>query len=104
MKMGKKLAESFCDHVCSEDADLYYDAFCKWASQNCDQVGTFFWSDMAIMVRDCGHKHSAHALYRLASVLASELCREKDFIGRIGRVFEACAERFGVLEEDIVKR
>jgi hypothetical protein len=104
MKMSKKLAEDFCDHVCSEDAELYYEAFCQWAAGRCDQVGTFFWSDLAIQVRDCGHKHSAHALYRLASVLASELNREKDFIGRIGRAFTACAERFGVEEEDIVRR
>jgi hypothetical protein len=102
--MGKGLAEKFCDHVCDDDAELYYDAFCRWAAVNCDQVGTFFWSDLAIQVRDCGHKHSTHAMYRLASVLASELNRDKDFIGRIGRAFEACAERFGVHEEDIVKR
>lgn len=104
MRMGKGLAEKFCDHVCSEDAELHYDALCLWAATNCDNVGTFFWSDMAVQVRDCGHKKSMQAMYRLASVLASELHRDKDFIGRIGRAFGACAERFGVEEEDVIRR
>jgi hypothetical protein len=33
MKMSKKLAEDFCDHVCGEDAELYYEAFCQWAAK-----------------------------------------------------------------------
>jgi hypothetical protein len=101
--MGKTLAEKFCDHVCEEDTALHYDGFCRWAAGNCDQVGTFFWSDMALQVKACGHKKSADALFRLACVLNSELCRDKDFIRRIGRTFTACAERFGVEEADIVR-
>jgi hypothetical protein len=104
MRMGKALAEKFCDYVCSEDAEFYYDAFCSWLATNCERVGTQGFSDLAFYVRECGHKSSTHALYRLVSVMDGEMSRDKEFIGRVSRAFEACAERFGVQEADIIRR
>jgi hypothetical protein len=100
MRMSDKLAKSFCEFVCSDDQPYCYRDFTDWAEAKGHQSGHIFWSELALLVRDCGHKHVAHVLYRLSSVLSSELSREKGFIQRVGQVFEQCAKRFGATEQE----
>ena len=101
-RMGKKLAEMFCDFVAGPGLPGYRD-FVSWRDTSCSDRGTVFWEELALWIRDSEHKHANYALYRLACVLASELQREQEVLRRIGRAFEACVERFGVSECAIQK-
>ena len=100
MRMGDKLAKAFCEFVCSDAQPYCYREFREWAEANQQHAGEPFWGELALLVRDCGHKHAMHVLYRLSYVLSSELSREKSFIQRVGQVFEQCAERFGATTQE----
>lgn len=103
-RMSKALALRFCDFV-SGPGMPGWSEFDAWAASEGfdDAARSAFWCDLALWVRDCEHKHAAFVMYRLAYVLASRLREEQRFIARVGDVFSACAERFGVHEYDIRK-
>lgn len=101
MRMSDKLAKAFCEFVCSDAQPYCYREFQEWADANGCTTGNGFWGELSLLVRDCGHKHVTHVLYRLSYVLSSELKREQMFIQRVGQVFEQCAERFGATKQEI---
>jgi hypothetical protein len=103
-RMGKALALRFCDFVSGPGLPGYRE-FAEWAEGEgfSDHRRSCFWSELALWVRDSGHQHAAHVMYRMAYVFASQLRDEQRFVGMVGEVFGECVQRFGVCELDIRK-